>query len=110
MPVFSSEVVGTEDLVGYDHRGGHEPDDPSEMAVPPLADGALSFVFSRFIHRGIESPAAMSLLSFSKAHVSPLKFNEEAHCRLVSDPTRGGDDLRVPSITGSGLSSAEEAK
>ena len=46
-PLFPSlEVVGAEDLVGDDHLGGHQPDDPPEMAVPPLADPALSLVFT----------------------------------------------------------------
>jgi len=42
----SFEIVGTEDLVGDDHLRRHEPDDPPEMAVSPLADLALSFVFA----------------------------------------------------------------
>jgi len=42
----SPEVVGAEDLVGDDHLRRHEPDDPPEMAVPPLADLALPLVFA----------------------------------------------------------------
>jgi len=42
----SFEVVGAEDLVGDDHLRRHEPNDPSKMAIPPLADLALSLVFT----------------------------------------------------------------
>ena len=44
-PFFSSpEEVGPEDFTIGNDLGGHQPDDPPEMAVPPLADLAFSFL------------------------------------------------------------------
>ena len=45
--VFSSfKVVRAKDLVVDNHLGRHEPDNPAEVAIPPLADFALSLILA----------------------------------------------------------------
>jgi len=48
------QIIGPEDIAIVDDLGRHQPDDSSQVPIPPLLDPAAAFILAGLAHRRID--------------------------------------------------------